>query len=136
MSVTGYSLGCSVVALFDRVGGGICTKAADMGADMVGKTEAHIPEDAPRNPATIADNVGDNVGDVAGLGSDLLESFKSYIGAIISSVVLASYLFFTKLHDVTPMSQELVSKLITFPIVFSGIGLLACVVGIAYVLLR
>lgn len=133
MSVTGYSLGCSVVALFDRVGGGIYTKAADMGADLVGKTEAHIPEDDPRNPATIADNVGDNVGDVAGLGSDLLES---YIGAIISSVVLASYLFFTKLHDVTPMSQELVSKLITFPIVFSGIGLLACVVGIAYVLLR
>ncbi|NLW88682.1 MAG: sodium-translocating pyrophosphatase [Clostridiaceae bacterium] len=133
MSVTGYSLGCSVVALFDRVGGGIYTKAADMGADLVGKTEVHIPEDDPRNPATIADNVGDNVGDVAGLGSDLLES---YIGAIISSVVLASYLFFTKLHEAAPISQELISKLLTFPIVFSGIGLLACVIGIAYVLLR
>lgn len=133
MSVTGYSLGCSVVALFDRVGGGIYTKAADMGADLVGKTEAHIPEDDPRNPATIADNVGDNVGDVAGLGSDLLES---YIGAIISGIVLASYLFFTSLHGNQAISTELISRLLTYPIIFSGIGLAACVLGIAYVLLR
>lgn len=133
MTVTGYSLGCSVVALFDRVGGGIYTKAADMGADLVGKTEAHIPEDDPRNPATIADNVGDNVGDVAGLGSDLLES---YIGAIISCIVLASYMFFTGLHGNDPISSELLAKLLVFPILFSALGLAACVIGIAYVLLR
>lgn len=133
MTVTGYSLGCSVVALFDRVGGGIYTKAADMGADLVGKTEAHIPEDDPRNPATIADNVGDNVGDVAGLGSDLLES---YIGAIISCIVLASYMFFTGMHGDNPISSELLSKMLVYPILFSALGLAACVIGIAYVLMR
>jgi len=133
MSITGYSLGCSVVALFNRVGGGIYTKAADMGADLVGKTEAHIPEDDPRNPATIADNVGDNVGDVAGLGSDLLES---YIGAIISCVVLACYTYFINAHTSNPISDELLSRLLLFPILFSAIGLIACVIGIGYVLFR
>ncbi len=129
MTVSGYALGCSVIALFNRVGGGIYTKAADMGADLVGKTEAHIPEDDPRNPATIADNVGDNVGDVAGLGSDLLES---YVGAILSGVILACELF---LHH-AGFSSEFLSKLLLFPILLAGGGLLACLVGIGYVLVK
>ncbi len=127
MSVSGYALGCSIIAMFDRVGGGIYTKAADMGADLVGKTEAHIPEDDPRNPATIADNVGDNVGDVAGLGADLLES---YVGALISSVVLASYMFHLRLGTARELSGELVSRLITYPILFASIGVVACIFGI------
>ena len=132
MTVSGYALGCSVIAMFDRVGGGIYTKAADMGADLVGKTEAHIPEDDPRNPATIADNVGDNVGDVAGLGADLLES---YVGALISSTVLASYIYYT-LPDGQNISEGLISALLHFPLVFAGIGVLSSIVGIAYLILK
>lgn len=131
MTVSGYALGCSVIALFNRVGGGIYTKAADMGADLVGKTEAHIPEDDPRNPATIADNVGDNVGDVAGLGSDLLES---YVGAIMSGVILACELCVNSAANT--ISFELLKGLLLFPIVFAGCGLISCVIGIAYVLLK
>ncbi|MCD8372298.1 MAG: sodium-translocating pyrophosphatase [Clostridia bacterium] len=129
MTLSGYALGCSVIALFNRVGGGIYTKAADMGADLVGKTEAHIPEDDPRNPATIADNVGDNVGDVAGLGSDLLES---YVGAILSGVILACELF---LHN-AGFDEDFLTKLMLFPILLAGCGLLACLVGIGYVLVK
>ncbi|MDE6504973.1 MAG: sodium-translocating pyrophosphatase [Clostridia bacterium] len=129
MTLSGYALGCSIIAMFNRVGGGIYTKAADMGADLVGKTEAHIPEDDPRNPATIADNVGDNVGDVAGLGSDLLES---YVGAILSAIILAGELF---MHSMIP-DTALLQSMLLFPLVFAGCGLLACIIGISYIVLK
>lgn len=130
MTISCYALGCSVIAMFNRVGGGIYTKAADMGADLVGKTEAHIPEDDPRNPATIADNVGDNVGDVAGLGADLLES---YVGAIMSAAILACELF---KNTLTEVSKDFLSRLILYPITFAACGLIACVIGIASILLK
>ncbi len=133
MTVSGYALGCSIIAMFDRVGGGIYTKAADMGADLVGKTEAGIPEDDPRNPATIADNVGDNVGDVAGLGADLLESF---VGALISAVVLVAYMYYTTSGNGNHLTYTLVEKLILYPLIFAAIGLMSCVVGVLFLSLR
>ena len=128
-----YSLGCSAVAVFNRLGGGIYTKGADMGADLVGKTELGLPEDDPRNPAVIADCVGDNVGDVNGNGSDLLEST---IGAVVASTVLPTTLYTSLQNTDTPLSSDLVSLLMQFPLAFLGVGLIACVIGILYVLMR
>ena len=133
MTLSGYALGCSIVAMFNRVGGGIYTKAADMGADLVGKTEAHIPEDDPRNPATIADNVGDNVGDVAGLGSDLLESF---VGAVSSGIILAYHMFLQSGALGTGMTDAMLQKCILFPLLFVSVGLIACCAGVASLLLK
>jgi K(+)-stimulated pyrophosphate-energized sodium pump len=133
MTISGYALGCSIIAMFFRVGGGIYSKAADMGADLVGKVEAGIPEDDPRNPATIADNVGDNVGDVAGLGSDLLESF---VGAISSAVILSFHLFLSSEARNAGMTTSMLQKMFMYPVVLAGVGVLACVIGIAYILLK
>lgn len=121
--VTGFSLGASSMALFGRVGGGIYTKAADVGADLVGKVEAGIPEDDPRNPAVIADNVGDNVGDVAGMGSDL---FESYVGSIVSAITLSA-LAVTTAPEGANFSATTASL---FPLILSAIGILSSVIGI------
>jgi len=114
--ITGFSLGASSIALFARVGGGIYTKAADVGADLVGKVEAGIPEDDPRNPATIADNVGDNVGDVAGMGADL---FESYVGAIVGSMVIGG-----------AMGSI---NLVILPLMIAAIGILVSILGTFFV---
>ncbi|MBR5017460.1 MAG: sodium-translocating pyrophosphatase [Spirochaetia bacterium] len=119
--ITGFGFGASSMALFGRVGGGIYTKAADVGADLVGKVEAGIPEDDPRNPAVIADNVGDNVGDVAGMGSDL---FESYVGSIISVITLAAV---AAANNPFGFSKETAA---VFPLIISAIGIIASVVGI------
>ena len=119
--VTGFGMGASTMALFGRVGGGIYTKAADVGADLVGKVEAGIPEDDPRNPAVIADNVGDNVGDVTGMGSDL---FESYCGANISALALASVVAVNSGGAIDQATAAV------FPLILSAIGLAASVLGI------
>jgi K(+)-stimulated pyrophosphate-energized sodium pump len=118
-AITGFSMGASSIALFARVGGGIYTKAADVGADLVGKVESGLPEDDPRNPAVIADNVGDNVGDVAGMGADL---FESYVGAIIGTMVLGLGLY-------TSMGSQATVGPIILPMLIAGAGVITSVLG-------
>jgi len=121
--VNGFAMGASSIALFARVGGGIYTKAADVGADLVGKVEAGIPEDDPRNPATIADNVGDNVGDVAGMGADL---FESYVGSILAPIVLAVSLWFV---PGAPKSIDFMYG-VTAPLLIAAFGIVASIIGL------
>ena len=132
-TLAGFSLGAESIALFARVGGGIYTKAADVGADLVGKVEAGIPEDDPRNPATIADNVGDNVGDVAGMGADL---FGSYVATVLAAMVLGNYL----IRDMSATEQytDAFNNMgpILLPVVIAGVGILASIIGTFFVSIK
>ena len=119
-TMSGFAMGASSIALFARVGGGIYTKAADVGADLVGKVEAGIPEDDPRNPAVVADNVGDNVGDVAGMGADI---YESYVDAVVAAVAIAA----TSVADCRPQSRV---NAIALPLALAAAGLVASTIGI------
>ena len=132
-TLAGFSLGAESIALFARVGGGIYTKAADVGADLVGKVEAGIPEDDPRNPATIADNVGDNVGDVAGMGADL---FGSYVATVLAAMVLGNYLI--RDMSVTEQYTDAFNNMgpILLPVVIAGVGILASIIGTFFVSIK
>ena len=129
-ALAGFSLGAESIALFARVGGGIYTKAADVGADLVGKVEAGIPEDDPRNPATIADNVGDNVGDVAGMGADL---FGSYVATVLAAMVLGNYVIRDMSTEVAYTDAFNNMGPILLPIVIAGVGVLASIIGTLFV---
>ena len=127
--VAGFGMGASSIALFARVGGGIYTKAADVGADLVGKVEAGIPEDDPRNPATIADNVGDNVGDVAGMGADL---FESYVGSIIATLALAvtgAMALGFNADDVMEVTENFDHELVMLPVLLAAVGIVSSILG-------
>jgi K(+)-stimulated pyrophosphate-energized sodium pump len=132
-TLAGFSLGAESIALFARVGGGIYTKAADVGADLVGKVEAGIPEDDPRNPATIADNVGDNVGDVAGMGADL---FGSYVATVLAAMVLGNYVVKDMLDAGTELTSFSGMGPILLPLVIAGVGVLASIIGTLFVRIK
>jgi len=131
-ALAGFSLGAESIALFARVGGGIYTKAADVGADLVGKVEAGIPEDDPRNPATIADNVGDNVGDVAGMGADL---FGSYVATVLASMVLGNYIIKDMSDYASSQFEDPFGGIgpILLPLFIAGIGIIASIIGTLFI---